>query len=133
MPVFTFCRLFLGEEKRAHDVVLEAFLAHFREAYFFELTELPASLLQCVLEAIKHQCAAPPLPHADGKTLEHAILSLPCEQRAVFILRNVLAVPQASIASATGFSSERVRELWIQALFRLRDLLPENLLKERTQ
>jgi len=131
--MFTFCRLFLGDEKRAHDVAPEAFLAYLREGRPLERTQLPDSLLRCVLESAKHQCAPGRLPQADGKALDRALLSLPCEQRAVFILRSVLAVPDASIASATGFSPERVRKLWVQGLFQLRNLLPENSFKEHVR
>jgi len=93
------------------------------------LTQLPDSLLRCVLESAKHQCAPSRLQQADGK----ALLYLPCEQRAVFILRNVLGVPEKSVAVATGFSPERVRELWIQGLIQLRSLLPKDFLKEHVR
>lgn len=133
VPVFTFCRLFLGDEQRAHDVELEAFLAYFRGGRPLELTQLPDSLLRCMLESAKHQCAPSRLQQIDGKVLEDALLCLPCEQRAVFILRNVLGVPDKSVAVATGFSPERVRELWVQGLIRLRSLLPENCFKEHVR
>lgn len=130
VPVFTFCRLFLGDEQRAHGVTRRAFLAYFRGGHPLELTQMPDSLLRCVLESPKHQCAPSRLHQADGKALEGALLSLPCEQRAVFILRSVLAIPNKSVAVATGFPPERVKELWIQGLLRLRSLLPKNFSKE---
>ena len=133
VPVFTFCRIFLGDEQRAQDVALEGFLAYFRGDHPLELTQLPDPLLRCVLESARNQCAPGRLQQVDAKGLEVALLTLPCEQRAVFILRNVLGVPDKSVAIATGFTPERVRELWVQGLFRLRNLLPENSFKEHVR
>lgn len=130
VSVFTFCRLFLGDEQRAQDVTLRAFLAYFREGHPLELTQLPDSLLRCVLESAKHQCTPSRVHRADGKLLQSALLSLPCEQRAVFILRSILGVPHGSVAVAAGFSPEHVHELWVQGLMRLRNLLPQNFFKE---
>ncbi|MFQ5738743.1 MAG: RNA polymerase sigma factor [Acidobacteriota bacterium] len=133
LPAFTFCRLFLGDQRRAEDVALEGLLAYFREGHPLELTRLPDSLLRCVLEAARNQCATARLPEANRSPLESALLSLPCEQRAVFVLRSVLAVPIESVAVATGFPPERVKELWIEGLLRLRSLLPDNFFKEYRQ
>lgn len=132
-PLFAFCRLFLGDEESGEAAAQEAFLAYFRQGLPLACDQLPAPLLRCALEKVKDKCAlVDPRKTANG-TLEHAVLLLPCEQRAVFILRNVLRVDVASVAVATGLAWEQVRRLWIQSMLGVRELLPRDFFKECTQ
>ncbi len=132
-PVFAFCRLFLGEEKDGEEAAREAFLAYFRQGLSLALDQLPVQLLRCALDAVRDKCASVEQRKATNGTLEHAILLLPCEQRAVFILRNVLCLDAAAVAVVTRLPSEQVRQLWIQSMLAVRELLPRDFFKERTR
>lgn len=132
-PVFAFCRLFLGDEERGEATTREAFLAYFKQGFPLGFDQLPPALLRCAHDVVKDKCALVDPLKATNRALEHAILLLPCDQRAVFILRNVLNVDTPSVAVVTGLPSEQVRHLWIQSLLVVRELLPRDFFKERTQ
>lgn len=131
--VFVFCRLFLGDEEGGEEATREVFLAYFRRRLPPASDQLPIDLLRCALGAVKDKCALADPQRAMNGTLEHAILLLPCEQRAVFILRNVLHEEAASVAAVTGLPFEQVRQLWIQSMLTVREFLPKSFFKERTQ
>lgn len=130
VPVFSFCRLFFGDKERANEATVEAFLSYLRADFPLEAVSLPDSLLRSAVDAVRRRCSLRSPEQADGKTVESAILLLPCDQRAVFILRNVLEIPERSVAAATGLPAEQVHTLWIQALMRVRIRLPEHFFKE---
>lgn len=58
-----------------------------------------------------------------GAQIEAAIASLPVEQREVFLMREVLELPFAEIAIATGASEPTVKSRMRYALERLREAL----------
>jgi len=132
-PVFAFCRLFLGDEEGGEAATREAFLAYVRQGLPLVSDQLPVHLLRCALEAVKDKCALVEQRKAKNGTLEHTILLLPSEQRAVFIFRTVLHVDTASVAFVTGLPTEQVRQLWIQSVLAVRELMPREFFKERTQ
>jgi len=124
-PVYTFSRLFLGDEERADNVTLIAFLAYFRRDAAEESDRLPTPLLRTLLSAIKEQCPSPLSATTEPKGMVQALLALPCEERAVFILRTVLKLDVETVTEATGLSRERVRALWMRSMMNLRDDLAE--------
>ena len=133
MAIFTFCRFFLGDEARAQEATLEAFLAYLRRGLALDRRKLPDLLVWYALDVAKEHCF-PHRPRAAGsQNLERALLFLPCDQRAVFILRNVLGLKDRSLATATGLPPEQVRELWVRSLMGIRKLLTKDFSKERTQ
>ena len=132
-PVFAFCCLFLGDERGGEEATREAFLAYFRRGLPPASNQLPIDLLRCAMDAVKDKCALADPQNATNGTLEHAILVLPCEQRAIFILRNVLRVDAVSVGAITGLGSAQVSQLWIQSLLSARKLLPRDFFKERSQ
>lgn len=131
--LFAFCRLFLGDEQDGEEATRQAFLAYFRQGLPVVSDRLPVDLLRCALDAVRDKCALVDPRNATDGTLEHAILLLPCEQRAVFILRNALNVDAASVAVVTGLASEQIGQLWIRSMLAVRELLPRDFFKERTQ
>ena len=131
--IFAFCCLFLGSAERGEAATREAFLVYVRQASVLSSGPLPAGLLRCALDAMRDRCVLAD-PRADtAGTLQQAILRLPCEQRAVFILRNVLRVDAASVAAMTGLRLDQVRQLWMQSMLAVREVLPRDFFKERTQ
>lgn len=131
-PIFAFCRLFVGSQEGGEEAAREVFLVHFRQGLPLELDQLPVPLLRCALDVLKEKCTLIDRQNAGNGTLESAILLLSCEERAVFILRNVLRVETPSIAAAIGMPEEQVRSIWIQSLLAVREL-PRSFFKERTQ
>lgn len=132
-PVFTFCCLFLGDEDLASEATVEGFLAYVRTDLPLQLRRLPEFLLRSVLDAVKNRCSLPGPQRLNGRDLEGAVRSLPCDQRAVFILRSVVGLPEQSVAFVTELSTEQVRRLWVQSLIGIRNLLSDLFFKERVQ
>ena len=124
--VFTFCRLFLGDEPEAEALCSKAFLRFYRESRELPLTgELPPGLVGSALQAMQpcrdRTASSPPI-----SSLEKCILHLDCKQRSVFIARNVLGMTWSGIATATNFSVEEVRQFWLSGMLRVRELLPRD-------
>lgn len=131
--VFAFCRLFLGDEERGQKAAREAFLAYVRQRLPLASDRLPMDLLRCALGVVRDLCALADPQKAAHETLEHAILLLPCEQRAVFILRNVLNVDTVAVAVVTRLPVEQVRRLWMESMLAVREMLPRDFFKEHSQ
>lgn len=129
--VFRFCVMFLGDEKRASEVTGQAFLRFMKEAPDAAIDQLPHGLVRFALEAASQWCASlTHLGRTDGSSLREAILRLPCEQRAVFILRNVLGMDREAVAEATGLTIPRISELWLRSMLAVREQLPRDFFKE---
>lgn len=131
-PVFRFCVLFLGDKKRAADATGQAFLRYVKETPDAANNQLPHGLVRLALEAARQVCVTPdPLSRSGGVPLQEAILTLPCEQRAVFILRNVLGMDRRDVSEVTGHSLRQVSELWTRSMLTLREQLPKEFFKEQ--
>ena len=132
--VFRFCVLFLGDEERASEATGKAFLRYMREAPDAASDQLPRGLVGFALEAAREWCASPAdLARSDGSSLREAILRLPCEQRAVFLLRNVLGMDRQAVSEVTGLTTRRISELWLKSMLALREQLPRDFFKEQKQ
>lgn len=132
VPVYTFCRLFLGNEERALDATVQAFANYMREEARFETNKMPPRLIGLALEATHLWCALSAQPAGtDGLSFRDAILRLPCEQRAVFILRNVLGMDRQDVSEVTGLSLQQISELWTRSMLTLREQLPRQFFKEQ--
>lgn len=130
--VFRICLLFLGNEERATDATAQAFAGYVRDHAELAIDKLPPLLVRLALGVTRSWCAAhvPPASR-DGDSLQGAILRLPCEQRAVFILRNVLGMDRQDVSEATGLSLQLIGELWIRSMLTLRERLPREFFKEQ--
>ncbi len=132
--VFRFCLLFLGNEERATDATAQAFAGYVRDQAELAIDKLPPLLVRLALGATRSWCAAPvPPASGDGDSLQGVILRLPCEQRAVFILRNVLGMGRQEVSDATGLSLQQTSELWVRSMLALREQLPREFFKEQTR
>ncbi len=129
LDVFVFCRLFLGNEVEAETLASRAFLNFYRESGSLPTTgEIPPRLVGSAFH-VTQPCQPERSPTSQGGGLEKCILWLDCKQRAVFIMRNVLGMTWAGIASAMSLSVEEVRQLWLKGMLRVRELLPEDFFK----
>jgi DNA-directed RNA polymerase specialized sigma24 family protein len=130
--VLRFCRLFFGDETVAQKAAIEVFLIYLRAEHSLDQDRMPTTLLRTAVKVVRDRCMAKYARNPEDQSLPSAILALPCEQRTIFILRYVLQLDTATVASAAGVFEEDVRKMSFQALLKVRELLPRNLLKELT-
>jgi len=123
--VFTFCLLLTGNKMRAEESATKAFIEYVRHNDDLAPSELPAILLRFAFEATQESFAPVPLEHR-LKFLQHAIFSLPLDQRTTFVIRHVLGLSQDVVSAVLGIDLENVRTLELAALLRLRDCLPKD-------
>jgi len=130
-PVYRFCLVFLGEEDAASESTGSAFFEYIQQDGPLELTAMPARLLGLALARVQKCCAVVAKPNGKASNLAEAVLMLPCEHRAVFILRSVLGLSLEVVSEASRVTSDRARSLWFEAAMRLRELLPREFFEER--
>lgn len=116
--VLLFCRLYIGEAETAEHVVEVTFLKYFRAELPLHIDHLPAALMSLAVDETA-QCG-----DGDGSDVdsdfEWAVLALPPQERAVFILHGPLELPLHWVAAMKRLPSTAVSQLWIRALLRLR-------------
>ena len=132
-PVYRVCLVFLGGEGTASECTARAFFDYIRQDGSLELTAMPARLLGLALSVVRERCAVASKPNGEASNLTEGVLMLPCEQRAVLILRSVLGLSVEAISDAMGLGSNRARSLCFQAALRLRELVPKEFFEERRQ
>jgi hypothetical protein len=120
--VFTFCRLHLGDDRHGEAATAQAFSAFLRLALPLQKDRLPIGLLRSALESVRYFPVAVP-KHASH--LRHLLLSLPVDERAVFILHGTLGLHFPWIAAVAGVPHQRIEQLWARSLIRLRRYLPD--------
>lgn len=130
--VFGFCRLLLGEGSAAEAVTAGAFRAYVERDLDLDVIRVPEELLALAWDLSKQCADGHEKPTANGGPLSDAILLLPLEERAVFVLRSVLAVDELDAGSILGLPLPALRRTWFQAVRHLRELLPANFYKERS-
>ena len=124
--LFAFCRLFLGDILQAESTCGTAFLAFYRSSARLEVEgEIPAPLVRLAVQQMNGRRAQVNFMR-DPDVLESCILSLRCEPRAVFIMRNVLGMSWTGVATAMGVPIDEVHELWTEGMMRVRELLPRD-------
>lgn len=122
--VFTFCRFYLGDEGLGEAATALAFSKFLRTGLPLHTDHLPLGLLRFALDAVRHFSIAVP-QHALHSHLSHVVLSLPREDRAIFILRGLLGFHYRWIAAVAGVPRQRVQQLWVRSLARLRCYIPD--------
>lgn len=130
-PVLCLCRLFVGDEARAQQATIEAFLAYLRAEGALDGVRIPTVLLSAAVHAIRCKHVMRRIRTTDDQPLANAILALPSEERMIFILRYVLRLNPSTISSVTGVSEEAVRKMSFQSLLKIRELLPRTLLRSK--
>jgi DNA-directed RNA polymerase specialized sigma24 family protein len=118
--------LSFGDENPAAKCTEEAFLAYIKSGAPRERQQLPDGLVRSAVDAVKQQFCIPVAQRPASGALENLILCLPLDERIVFILRNVLGMPEESAAIVTGLSREQIRRLRMQSLIRAANLLRES-------
>lgn len=130
--VFGFCTLLLGDETSAERVTVGAFLAYAERESELDLAKLPEELLRLAWGLGKPLAENQTKLTANNGKLSGAILQLPVEERAVFILRSVMAMDEVDAGSILSLPVATLRRTWFRAVLELRKLLPANSFKERS-
>ena len=115
--VFTFCRLFLGDEAEAEKATTEAFLWHVRSGQSLSEHLVLAALLGRAVTLVRRGFSPQRVQGGDSNTLNNAILLLPSEEREVFILRCVLQLDAESTYIATGLPEKEIPDKWCLTRF----------------
>ena len=121
--VFTFCRFFLGDEVLGETATARVFSKFLKTGLPLHTDHMPLGLLRFMLETVRHFPTVP-LQHALSSDLSNVVLSLPGEDRAVFILHGLLGLRYRWIAAVAGVPRQRVQQLWFRSLIRLRRSIP---------
>jgi DNA-directed RNA polymerase specialized sigma24 family protein len=91
--------------------------------------QLPALLLIYALDAARQTGSAS--AQSGAHTLRDAVLLLPWKERAVFALRSTMGLDDMTISEIVEVPVQEIRKFWMNALFRLRELLPKDSLQGR--
>ena len=130
--VFGFCSLVLGEGSSAEAATAGAFRAYVERDLELDVVRMPEELLAFAWGLSKQCPNGGENARASGQTLRDAILLLPLEERAVFVLRSILAVDELDAGSILGLPLPALRRTWFHAVRHLTKLLPANFHKERS-
>ena len=119
--VLRYCQLYLGDLEQAEWATREAFVGFFRGTFELDDDKLPIALMRLAVMASRSRC----LPLAAGDApegLECAVRRLPCEQRGVFLMKGPFGLAVSEVAAITNTTVSEVKQLWFEALLRLRHL-----------
>jgi hypothetical protein len=120
--VFTFARLFLGEEEVAEEATQQAFVTFLSEQPDLDLNRIPLRLLRKAFDAVRANSSVSRPTFPDTDEMEDMVKLLPIDERAVFILRSVLDLEFPQVSVVTALSMDRVQQLWSESLLHVRDL-----------
>lgn len=118
--VLLFCRFYTGEAETAESVVAQTFLKYFRSELPLLLDRLPTALMSLAVE--ESACCGDGGGADVDSDFEWAVLALPADERAVFILHGALELQLPWVAAITQLPFSAVSQLWIRALLQLRIL-----------
>lgn len=127
--VLAFACLLLGEGLDAERTTVDAFQAYVSRGLELNVLQLPVLLLIYALDAARK--TIPPATSNDPYRLQEAVVSLPWKERAVFALHGVMGQDDMTISEIVEIPVQEVRKVWMNALIRLRELLPKDVLQGR--
>ena len=127
--VLAFACLLLGEGADAERTTVEAFQAYVSRGLDLDVLQLPVLLLIYALDAARK--TSPPDASDDPRRMEEAVVLLPWKERAVFALRVAMGRDDITISEIVEIPIQEVRRFWMNALIRLRELLPKEVLQGR--
>ena len=116
--VMLFCRLYTGNSETAEKAVAQTFLKYFRSELRLHLDRVPTALMSLAVE--ESNCAGDGCGADVDSEFEWAVLGLPPEERAVFILHGMLDLQLPWVAAVGRLSFAAASQLWVRALLQLR-------------
>lgn len=116
--VMLFCRLYIGDTETAANVVGQTFRNYFRSELALHLDHLPTALMSLAIE--ESNCSGDGGGADVSSDFEWAVLSLPPDERAIFILHGTFDRKLPWVAAVTRLPLTDVSQLWVRALLQLR-------------
>ena len=116
--VMSFCRLYMGDSEMAEKAVAQTFLKYFRSELPLHCDRVPTALMSIAVE--ESDCAGDGGGADVDSGFEWAVLALPPQERAVFILHGMLGLQLPRVAAVTRLSFAAASQLWVRALLQLR-------------
>lgn len=113
-----FCRLYMGDRESAEKAVAQTFLHYFRSELPLHRDHVPTVLMTLAVEEC-NSCGSGDGGDVDSD-FEWAVLGLPPEERAVFILHGALGLQLPWVAAVTRLTFAAVSQFWVRALLQLR-------------
>jgi DNA-directed RNA polymerase specialized sigma24 family protein len=127
------CRLLLGDDAGAERTCAEAFHGYLTRGLDVDLVRLPPMLLTFAIDVAKTQEVPATAATRETRTLADAVVFLPWQERAVFLLSNVMGLQDLLVGEIVEIPAQEVRRMGMSALFRLRELLPKDFFLRRGQ
>lgn len=119
--VLSFARLYTGEDEVAARIAVDAFCEYLHTGLPYETDEMPLVLWECAVDVAQGH-AVPGVP-ARTSEFENAVLRLHSEERLVFLLHALFALPAGWISLITGWPSARIQALAEASSVHMRNLL----------
>lgn len=129
--VLAFCCALPGEGSEAERVVVDAFQAYLSRGLDLDFAGLPTFLFIFAIDAAKRTAIPKATERAEARRLEDAVVLLPWRERTVFALRSVMGLDDMTTSESVEIPVQEVRKVWMNAMFRLRELLPKDFLSGR--
>lgn len=115
--VVSFCTLYTGDSQTAQTVTEQTFLNYFHSELPLRLDHLPTALMSLAVE--EGNCSGAGGAESDSD-FDWAVLGLPPDERAIFILHGMLDLQLPFVAAVTRTPLAIVSQLWVRALLQLR-------------
>lgn len=119
--VLSFTRLYTGDDESAAHISIDAFCEYLHSGLPFDTDEMPLVLWECTVDVAQHY--AVPGRATNRSEFENAVTRLHSEERLVFLLHALFALPPGWISLITGWSLARVQALSEASFVHMRDLL----------
>lgn len=119
--VLSFARLYTGDDDLAARIAVEAFCEYLHSGLPYETDEMPLVLWECAVDVAQRH-AGPGVP-ARTSEFENAVIRLHPEERLVFLLHALFALPASWIGLITGWSLARIHALADASSVHMRNLL----------
>lgn len=129
--VLALCCLLLGERTEAERTCVEAFQAYMSRGLDLDVVQLPSLLFVFALDAAKRAVLRETPPVQEVRGLEEGVVALPWKERSVFALRSVMRLDDMAISEIVEIPVREVQKAWMNALFRLRELLHKDFFSGR--
>jgi DNA-directed RNA polymerase specialized sigma24 family protein len=127
--VMAFACLLLGEGVDAERTAVEAFHDYVSRELDLDVLQLPVLLLIYALDAARK--TSPSAASDVPRRMQEAVVLLPWTERAVFALRGAMGRDDMTVSEIVEIPVQEVRRVWMNALIRLRELLPKEVLQGR--
>jgi hypothetical protein len=120
--VLSFVRLYTGNDTLAAHLAAEVFCGYLHTGLPYETNEMPLVLWECAVDVAERE-ADPAVTISRRTEFENAVFRLHSEERLVFLLHALFALPAGWISLITGWPLAKVHRLADVSSAQMRNLL----------